>query len=564
MSLNSNKIFNKRNLIILVTATTLFAAALSLFSCQRKDAKEIEEKEGESIKSKGPVYGDKIIVGSIADAKKLLPMMATDSASGDISGLIHNGLVKYDKDIKLVGDLAESWEISEDKLVITFHLRHGVMWQDGVPFTAHDCMFTYQKMIDPNVGTPYSQNFLRVKEAKVIDDYTFQVSYEEPYAPALESWGMGIIPKHILEHEDLNTTKYNQSPVGTGPYRLKEWKQNEIVILEANDKYFEGRPYIDQYVFRIIPDLATMFLELQAEGIDHMGLTPFQYTRQTDTDFFNNNFRKFRYPSFGYTYMGYNLNDPKFSDKRVRQALTYAIDREGIIKGVLFGLGQICTGPFPPESWAYNPDVKKYPYDPNRAKMLLSQAGWQDTDGDGILDKDGAGFSFTLATNQGNQNRIKCAEIIQQNLKEIGIEVKISVYEWQALLHDFIEQRRFDAIILGWALSRDPDLYDIWHSSKTAPQEFNFIFYKNEDVDKLLVDGVKTYDIEERKKVYHRIHEILAEEQPYTFLFVPDALPIIHSRFHGIEKAPLGIWYNFIKWYVPESEQRYTTQALTP
>lgn len=540
--------------IIIVTVLTGL-----IFSGCRK-AKE-ESPAPVSIET-APAYGDKIIVASIGDAKRLLPMMASDSASGEISGLIHNGLVKYDKDIKVVGDLAGSWDISTDGLVITFYIRRGVKWHDGHPFTAHDCLFTYQKMIDPNVATPYSQDFLRVNAATVPDDYTFQVKYEEPFAPALISWGMGVIPKHLLEKENLNTTDYNRHPVGTGPYKFKEWVTGQRIVLEAFEEYFEGRPYINEYVYRIIPDTATMFLELQAQGIDYMGLNPIQYTRQTQTPFFEENFQKFRYPAFGYTYMGYNLKDPKFSDQRVRQAITYAVDRQGIIKGVLLGLGQICTGPFPPESWAFNPDVRKYPYDPDKAKGLLADAGWKDHDGDGILDKDGTKFAFTLLTNQGNEQRAKCAQIIQQNLKQIGIEVKINIVEWQAFLHNFIDQRRFEAIILGWALSRDPDLFDIWHSSKTSPQEFNFISYENPEVDRLIEDGVKTFDIEARKRIYHKIHAILAEEQPYTFLYVADALPIIHQRFKGIKKAPIGIWYDFIKWYVPEAQQRYTTPAI--
>ena len=540
---------------------------LLLFGCQsRQTEKESPSKETKtSTEAEGvPVYGDRIILGTIGDAKRLLPMMASDSASAEIAGLIHNGLVKYDKDIKVVGDLAESWDISADGLTITFHLRRNVKWHDGEPFSAHDCLFTYRKMVDPNVATPYSQDFLRVKDARVLDDHTFRVRYAEPFAPALISWGMGIMPKHLLENEDLNTTDFARHPVGTGPYKLKEWITGQRIVLEAFDDYFEGRPYIDQYITRIIPDTATMFLELKAQGIDYMGLNPVQYTRQTETPFFEENFRRFRYPSFGYTYMGYNLKDPKFSDQRVRQALTYAIDREGIIKGVLLGLGQVCTGPFPPESWAYNPNVKKYPYNPEKAKAIMAEAGWEDHDGDGILDKDGVRFAFTLLTNQGNEQRAKCAQIIQQNLKEIGIDVKINILEWQAFLHNFVDQRKFEVIILGWALSRDPDLFDIWHSSKTAPQEFNFISYENPEVDRLIMDGVRIFDEEERKEIYQRIHEILAEEQPYTFLYVPDALPIVHIRFHGIEKAPIGIWYDFIKWYVPGTQQRYTSPALTP
>jgi len=328
------------------------------------------------------------------------------------------------------------------------------------------------------------------------------------------------------------------------------------IVLVSNPDYFEGRPYIDGFIMRIIPDMATMFLELRANGIDQMGLTPLQYTRQTENSLFRRNFNKYRYLSFTYTYLGYNLKSPLFMDKRVRQALAHAIDKEAIISGVLLGLGKPATGPLKPGTWAYNPNVRTYPHDPAKARSLLAEAGWKDTDGDGILDKDGKPFSFELITNQGNEVRGKCAEIIQENLAKIGIDVKIRILEWAAFVNDFINQRRFDATILGWTIPMDPDLYDVWHSSKTRPGELNFISYDNSEVDDLLERGRGTFDQKERKKCYDRIQEILAEEQPYNFLFVPDALPIIHTRFRGIEPAPIGIGYNFIKWYVPKGEQR--------
>jgi peptide/nickel transport system substrate-binding protein len=287
-----------------------------------------------------------------------------------------------------------------------------------------------------------------------------------------------------------------------------------------------------------------------------MNLTPLQYTRQTENNLFRKNFNKYRYLSFSYTYLGYNLKNPLFADKRVRQAIAYAINKDEIIEGVLLGLGKVATGPYKPGTWVYNSNVKTYPYDPKKAKELLAAAGWKDTDGDGILDKDGQPFVFEIITNQGNEIRAKCAEIVQRRLSEIGIKVKIRVLEWAAFVNDFINKRRFDATILGWTIPLDPDIYDVWHSSKTGPQELNFISYKNEEVDRLIEKGRDTFDQKERKKYYDRIQEILAEDQPYTFLYVPDALPIIHARFHGIEPAPLGIGYNFIKWYVPKEEQK--------
>jgi len=497
-----------------------------------------------------------ITVGFLADAKRLLPLLASDSASGEISSHIFNGLTKYDKNINITGDLAKSWDISPDGLRITFHLRKGVKWHDGVEFTADDVLFTYKTVINPEVPTPYSSNYGPVEKVEALDRYTVRVVYKEPYAPAIESWGMGIIPKHILEGKDVTEEKYNRNPIGTGPYKMKEWITGQKIILEACDGYFEGKPKIDKFIARIIPDMATMFLELKFGGIDFMGLTPPQVKLQADSKFFNKYFQKFRYPAFGYTYLGYNLLDEKFADRRIRKALTYAINKEDIIKGVLLGFGTPCTGPFPPESWAYNPAVKDLEYNPEKAKELLSKAGWKMGE-NGLLKKNGRPFSFTVLINQGNEARLKTAQIIKESLKKIGIDMKIRVLEWQAMLHEFIDKKRFEAVIMGWALSRDPDLYDIWHSSKTKEGEFNFISFKNDEVDRLLLQGRRIFDIEKRKKIYHRIHEVLAEEQPYTFLYVPDALPVLHKRFKGVEKAPLGIWYDFIYWYVPENKDEW-------
>jgi peptide/nickel transport system substrate-binding protein len=245
-----------------------------------------------------------------------------------------------------------------------------------------------------------------------------------------------------------------------------------------------------------------------------------------------------------------------FRSIRVRQAIGTMINREEIIQGVLLGLGQVATGPYKPGTWAHNEKVKPYTSDPKKAVALLAEAGWRDRDGDGILDKDGKPFSFEIITNQGNEVRGKCAEIIQRRLAEIGINVKIRIIEWAAFVNDFINKRKFDATILGWTIPLDPDIYDVWHSSKTAPEELNFISYKNREVDELLEKGRSMFNQGARKKCYDRIQEILAEEQPYTFLYVPDALPIINSRFRGVEVAPLGIGHNFIKWYVPKEEQK--------
>ena len=532
----------------------LFLILLLLAGCANE-----QSNSGPQEKAYKPTaYGDIIVRGDIGDASNLIPILASDSASHSIAGLIYNGLVKYDKDMNIVGDLAESWDISDDGLVITFHLRKGVKWHDGKPFTAKDVLYTYQVTVDPKTPTAYAGDFLKVKKAEVLDDYTFRVTYDKPFAPSLISWSSAILPRHLLEGQDITKSSLARHPVGTGPYLFKEWLAGQKIVLVSNADYFEGRPYVDGHVTRIIPDMATMFLELRARNIDMMGLTPLQYTRQTENNLFRQSFDKYRYLAFAYTYLGYNLKHPFFADKRVRQAISYAINKEEIISGVLLGLGKPATGPYKPGTWAYNENVKTYSYNPQKARELLRAAGWTKTNNDGFLEKDGRPFTFELITNQGNETRQKCAEIIQRQLKEVGIDVKIRILEWAAFINDFISKRRFEAVILGWTIPLDPDAYDVWHSSKTAPEELNFISYKNPEVDALLEKARSTFDQKLRKKYYDRFQEILVEDQPYTFLYVPDELVIISKRFRGIEPAPIGLSHNFIKWYVPKDEQKYT------
>ena len=499
-------------------------------------------------------FGDYYVESSIGDASYLNPVLASDSASADINNLVFNGLVKYDKNINIVGDLAESWNVSGNGKTIIFNLRKHIRWHDGKPFTAEDVEFTYQKLIDPKVKTPYSSDFELVKKFEIINPYKIKITYKEPFSPGLISWGMGIIPKHIFQTADFNTHPSNRKPIGTGPYKFVEWKTDEKIVLEANPDYFEGPPKISKYIYRIIPDQSVQFLELRNETIDSMGLTPDQFNAYPS---FFTNYNKFRYPSFGYAYLGYNLLNPLFKEKEIRQAIAHSINKKEIIDGILLGLGVPATGPYPPTSWAYNPDVKDYEYNPEKAKKIFRKYGWIDSDKDGWLDKNGKKFEFTIITNQGNKSRAVAAELIQAHLKKVGIKVNIRILEWSTFIHQYIDKKNFDAVILGWSLSRDPDQYPLWHSSQQKEGQYNFVSYTNKEVDKLLEEGRRIFPEKQRQKIYRKIHKILAEDQPYTFLYIADALPVIHKRFIGPEVAPLGIGWNFREWYVPREKQKY-------
>ncbi|MCD6133837.1 MAG: peptide-binding protein [Deltaproteobacteria bacterium] len=496
-------------------------------------------------------FSSTIVIGSIGEPKRLIPMLSTDSASSDVSSLIFNGLLKYDKDLNIVGDLAESFKIEDGGKRITFYLRKNVLWQDGVEFTARDVYFTYRKLIDGTVATPYSGDFLLIKNARIIDRYTICFEYRKPFAPALSSWTMGIIPEHILKGKDLNTDIFNRHPIGTGPYKLLKWKAGQEIILVANPLYFRGRPKIDRVIYRIIPDASTMLLELFAGHIDMMSLNPMQYVYEFKEE--REKFQVFTMPSPGFTYVGFNLRVKLFSDERVRKAICYAIDREKIANTILLGYGSVYDCIYSPLSFAFQ-KKKIYDYDPEKAKKLLKEAGFSDSNKDGYLDRDGKRFEFTILTNQGNMNRKYAAIMIQQFLRDVGIKVNIRILEWQAFLR-LLESGSFDAVLLGWQLGIDPDEYALWHSSQV--NGFNFVYFKDKEVDELLEEGRETFNKIRRKEIYKKINEIIMDKVPYIVLYFPYAISIVHKRFKGIKQEKAGIMYNFIEWWVPEREQVY-------
>lgn len=538
----------KRIIIVLM-------AGLAFAACKKSGTSKVESPETNN--SQGVVYGDALSSGDIAEAINLIPAISSDSASHAVAAYIYNGLVKYDKDLNLVGDLAKSWDISPDNKTITFHLRDDVKWQDGKPFTAKDVKFTYEFMIADDTPTSYDGDFRKVKNFEILDDYTVRITYDEPYSPALNGWGIWIMPEHLLKGVQVSKSPLQRKPVGTGPYMLEEWNSGKSITLKVNPNYFLGRPHLDKVIIRVIPDQATQFMELLNGSIDIMSLTPLQAAKQTQNARYSDSYETYSHLSDSYNYVGYNLKREPFNDKRVRQALSYATPQEEIIEGILFGKGMPATGPYKPGSYWYNDKVKKYSYDLEKAKTLLAEAGYKDIDGDGILEKDGKKLRFELITNQGNSPRSQTAEILQRSWKQVGAQVEIRILEWATFINEYINKGNFDAIVMGWNIIQDPDIYDVWASEKCGGSGLNFICFQNAEVDRLLAEGQKSYDPAVRKKSYDKIQEIIAEEQPYTFLYVPYANTALSKRFKNVKPELAGIDYNFIDWYVPTAEQKY-------
>jgi len=501
-----------------------------------------------------------MVLASIGDASNLIPMVAGDSASHAIGGMLYLSLLKYDKDLNLVGQLAESWQVSDDKLSITFRIRPELYWTDGEPFTSADCGFTLALIQDENTQSPYKSDYDKVVGFETADALTFVVRYSEPYSPALGTWAsLSILPRHVFEGEDIMNTELSRKPAASiGPYTLADWQSQQLIMMRANKKYFDGPVWISERMTRIIPDPATQFLELSAERLDSMNLTPMQYTRLFATKpELEINYQRYKYLDFVYTYMGFNLKREPFTDQRVREAMAYAIDRQELVDGVLLGLGEVLATPYKPGTYWVNESINPRPHDIAHAKGLLAEAGWRDSDGDGIVDKNAKPLSFTILTNNGNKQRADTATIIQQRLGAIGIKVKIRLVEWSAFIENFINKRDFEAVILGWSLSPEPDQYNIWHSSQTQARQFNFLSYVNERVDEALVAATRTFDQAERKKLYDIVQEEIHKDVPLVFLYAPYSLPAIHKRIRGIKPAPAGIGYNSEHWFVPAAEQKY-------
>ena len=531
-------VFMKKSLVLFIFFVLVFVACF--------------DKKQQSVVDENDKYGDMYVSASMADAIYLNPVLASDSASSSINSYVFNGLLKYDKDLNLVCDLAQSYEVLDNGLTILFKLKKNILWHDGKPFTVNDVKFTYEKLTDENTRTPFSSDYLMIKKFNVIDDYTFSVQYDEPFAPILESWCIGIIPKHIFEKEDINNSKYNRQPIGTGQYKFNKWVTDQKIVLDANPDYYEGKPYIKQHLFRIIPDQSVQFLELRNETIDEITLTPDQWGAYS---VFFEKYNKYDYPAFSFTFLGFNLEKDPYNNKLFRQAINYAIDKKDIIKGVLSDKAKEANGIFPPQSWAYK-EIEPFEYNPNKALEILQQIGFS-KNSQGQLDYKGKEFEITVITNQGNKSRELSAQIIQEQLKKIGLVVNIRILEWSTFINQYVNEKKFDALILGWSTAVDPDQFSLWHSSQRGKGQYNFMSYKNKEVDDLLVKARTTFNKDKRIEYYHKIQDIMREDPPCIFLYYPQNLIAVHKRFNNVELANAGIGWNFNKWWVDSKNRKY-------
>lgn len=490
-----------------------------------------------------------------AEPDTLNRLTATDAYEGTVNGFIFDSLIERDnRTLEYKAKLAKSWEVSDDKMVYTFHLRDDVKWHDGKPFTADDVIYTFQQIMSDKVDAGSMRNYYKdIKNAEKLDDYSVRFTYALPYFKALEFvGGIPVLPKHIFDDgKDFNNHPAGRAPIGTGPFKFKEWKTGKHILLERNEDYWDKTKFPDyrKVLFEIIPDSTVVLQVLKKGALDVANLRPIQWVRQTLSPAFNNHFAKHQYYLPGYRYIGWNQerpNAPFFKDKKVRQALAYLVNRQAIVDKLEFGLAKLTTGPFWVFGYENNAELPQIPFDPATARKLLEEAGWMDHDGDGIRDKDGVKFEFIFLIPAGSSSANRLATILKKDFEDAGISFQIQSMEWAAFTNR-LTAKDFDAVTLGWTGSLDEDPYQIWHSSQIEKGS-NFISFKNEEADRIMEEARQTFDKEQRTKLYHRLHEIIYDEQPYTFLYTGASLLTRDRRFQNVEVYKLGV--DLLEWKV--------------
>jgi peptide/nickel transport system substrate-binding protein len=416
-------------------------------------------------------------------------------------------------------------------------------------------------------------SFDRVAKVEKVDDYTVKVTWKEPYAPGLSAWNFHIMPKHVYAYPKgkgsaFNKHPRNAEPVGTGPFVFSEWKRGDRIVLKANPSYFMGRPHLDQITFKIIPQSQTLMAAYNTGQLDLTSISAEQWRQLRNDQAFLKGASVFEFSARQFHYIAWNMDgsNPFFSDKRVRQAMTYATNRQGIVDKVLDGHGVVASGPFSLKGWEANPKVAPYPYDPAKAGALLDGAGWKDTNGDGIREKDGKPFSFECLVPSEAEMYARWLEIFQQDLKRVGVDLKIRKVEYSVFL-DRTHRHQFQAFLVGFGMGDDPDPFGLLHSSQARllpsgmGEGQNDVSYKNPEVDRLIEAEERTFDFKKRQLIFWRIHEIVAEDQPCTYLLVDTQMAAVKNRFQNVRVSRSGYglftWYpSLIQWWVPKEMQK--------
>jgi len=523
----------------------------------------MERARAEHPTPSDPRYGGTVVVAGIAEIADGMNAAVSSAYEANQHQIFVNlmSLVRYDENINPVPYLAESYEVSEDGRSLTFRLRQDVYWHDGERTDAHDVAFTWDVVTDPLTAFPnaaFWDHYEKGSEGiEVLDDFTVRLGLE-PHAEFLDAWTKtAILPEHLLRdvpHQELTQHPFGtQCPVGNGPFVFVEHRTQDRWVFEANPAFtagLGGRPFVDRYVYRIIPEYTTLLTELLTENIDVYIRPPPDQARQImdgpNTEWRNYTFRD-------YVFVGWNARKPQLSDPRVRRAITMATDREAIVQATLQGYGTVAHSGVPPFHWAYDPSViSPLEYDPAAAQALLDEAGWRDRNGDGVRESaDGTRLSFSIKYNTGNQLRQDIAEIMQSQLAQVGIEARPQVVEWATLLQQINTPtlRDFEGVVMGWVPEFKLDDTDLFHSER-IDQPYAWSGTRNPEIDRLLEAISVTVDRDVARGLWEEYQQVIVQEQPYTYFYFPDRTDGLNRRLQGVVMDARGEWLSIKDWYI--------------
>jgi peptide/nickel transport system substrate-binding protein len=473
-------------------------------------------------------------------------------------------LMAYDYDeVKLKPLLAKSYQVSDDGLEITYILRDDIHFSDGVPITADDVIFTYQTLINPKIDAQtVAQSFVDVDRIERIDDKTVKFFMKQPYFLALEAtslWNVGVYPKHIYDFKDPQEfNKRVSNPIGSGPYIFEKWDTGDKAVFRRNENYWDSshKPKIKKVIYKFIVNDNARLQALGSGDADIIIPAPEQYAELIKDKDFTKNLKCLAYwnPGSPFFYIGWNEDTLFFSDRRIRLAMTEMLDRKSLIKHLLKGSGQEITGPYQILCRENDPNIQPWPYDPNKAAQLLDEAGWKDSDGDGVRDKNGIPFRFKFSYAADNGIYQNIANIFKDSAARVGVEIIADPIEWSVLITR-LNERKFESTIMGWGGAIVEDHYQIFHSSQIGNRGSNYFGFKNAEADELLEQIRQTLDDEKRIELSRNLHSLVHYEQPYTFLFSRPNYRIVAPRFENVIVHKLGPKEE--EWFVPKDKQKY-------